>query len=110
MPAAARVELTDEIQQSRAGGVEMSGQFGDLVAQSLELRNRFRRGSNGALKIAVHRRLSSLFCADSTPRFSTGHGDSRTGDRGVAGGFLRDACVPALTPPCTPRPPAARRR
>src|SRR5436190_1472046 len=59
--------------------------LGDPVAQSLELRNRFRRGPNGALKIAVHRRLSSLFCTDSIRRFSTAHGASRTGDRGVAG-------------------------
>src|SRR2546421_8235794 len=61
MPAAASVELTDELQQPRAGGVEMSGELGDLVAQSLELRNRFRRRPNGAVQVAVHRRLSSFF-------------------------------------------------
>ena len=32
IPAAASVELADQIQQPRAGGVEMRGEFGDLVA------------------------------------------------------------------------------
>src|SRR5205823_12570787 len=56
MPAAASVELTDELQQPRAGGVEMSGELGDLVAEPVQLSNRFRRGPNGALKVVLHRR------------------------------------------------------
>src|SRR5256886_1516916 len=120
-PAVASVELPDQIQQPRAGGVEMSGELGDLVAQSLELRNRFRRGPNGALKVAIHRRVSSSLCADSTPRYSTAHGASRTDDRGVTDERVKSgksdtraaaspARSPSSIPPCTPRPPAARRR
>jgi len=36
-PAAAGVELTDEIEQPRGGGIEMRGELGDLVAEPLEL-------------------------------------------------------------------------
>ena len=74
IPAIARVEL-DEVEQARGGGVEMGGQLGDLIAETLELGG----GGNGRLghgresdviQHGVHRRLSSFFCADFTPRFS----------------------------------------
>ncbi len=34
--ATARVELADQIEQARGGGVEVPGQLGDLVAQPIE--------------------------------------------------------------------------
>jgi len=40
IPAAARVELTDELEQARGGGVEVGGQLGDLVAETIELSDR----------------------------------------------------------------------
>jgi hypothetical protein len=37
VPAAARVELADQGEQPRGGGVEMGRQLGDLVAEAIEL-------------------------------------------------------------------------
>ena len=36
VPAAARVELADQIEQARGRGVQMGRQLGDLVAQAVE--------------------------------------------------------------------------
>ncbi len=46
VPAAAGIELADEIEQMSGGGVEMRGQLGDLVAQPVHLRNGLRGGVN----------------------------------------------------------------
>jgi hypothetical protein len=37
VPAAARVELADQGEQPRGGGIEMGRQLGDLVAEAIEL-------------------------------------------------------------------------
>jgi hypothetical protein len=42
VPAAARVECSDEIEQARGGGVEVRGQLGDLVAEPVQLRGAMR--------------------------------------------------------------------
>jgi len=61
-PAAARVELADEIEQVRGGGVEMSGELSDLVAEVLELRGRtkdwFNDGRDADTRCDAHRRFS----------------------------------------------------
>ena len=36
VPAGAGVELADEIEQARGGGIEMPGELGDLVTQAVE--------------------------------------------------------------------------
>jgi hypothetical protein len=36
-PPVAAVEVADEIEQPRGGGIQMRGQLGDLVAKSLQL-------------------------------------------------------------------------
>jgi len=41
IPAAASVELADEVEQAGGGGFEVRRQLGDLVAQSVDLRNAF---------------------------------------------------------------------
>src|SRR5207244_13414012 len=38
VPAAAGVEVTDQLEQTRGGRVEMGGQLGDLVAEAVEFR------------------------------------------------------------------------
>jgi len=37
VPAAAGIEVTDEVEQPRGGGIEMRGQLGDLVTDPVEL-------------------------------------------------------------------------
>ena len=36
VPAAARVELADELEQARGGGIEVNRELGDLIAQAIE--------------------------------------------------------------------------
>ena len=43
-PAAAGVELADEIEQAGGGGLQVCGQLGDLVAQPVHLRNGLHGG------------------------------------------------------------------
>ncbi|HEV8585422.1 MAG TPA: hypothetical protein VGT02_10690, partial [Methylomirabilota bacterium] len=51
-------------------GIEMGGELGDLVAEALEL-----------VKRRIHRRISSVCCADSPPRFSRPRDGRRMRDR-----------------------------
>jgi hypothetical protein len=37
VPAATRVEFSDEVEQARAGGFEVRRQLGDLVGQPIQL-------------------------------------------------------------------------
>jgi hypothetical protein len=37
VPAAARIEVADELEQPRGGGIEMGRELGDLVADPVEL-------------------------------------------------------------------------
>ena len=61
IPAVTGIELADQIQQSRNGGIEVGGQLSDLVAEAIQLRG----GANGRLndgleadaRRSVHRRL-----------------------------------------------------
>src|SRR5947207_2941577 len=69
VPAAARVELANEVEQVRGGGVEVRGQLGDLVAQPIQLHG----GLSGGAKVecrGVHGRFS--FC--SAPTLHSGFG------------------------------------
>jgi hypothetical protein len=43
-PAAAGVELTDQLEEACGGGVEVRGELGDLVAESFELELALRCG------------------------------------------------------------------
>jgi len=67
-PAAPGIEVTDQIQQARGGGVEVGGQLGDLVAEAAQLRGAASGGSDHGLdagaKIGVHRQL--LCCSSPT--------------------------------------------
>src|SRR2546430_6540623 len=77
-PAAAEVEVADEIEQPSGRGVVMGGQLGDVIAKALEL-------------WSVHRRVSPVICcADSTPGFSTAPCDARTRDRRAIRNFSAD--------------------
>jgi hypothetical protein len=42
VPAGARVELADEVEQAGGGGVEVSGELGDLVAEAIQIRGGHR--------------------------------------------------------------------
>jgi hypothetical protein len=57
VPAAAVVELTDQIEQSRGGGVEMRSKLRDLITEALELKV-LRVSRDDARTIDVHRRIS----------------------------------------------------
>jgi hypothetical protein len=57
VPAAARIELTDEVEQPRGGRVEVRGELGDLVADPVELDD-VRMSRNEARTTDVHRRAS----------------------------------------------------
>src|SRR5262249_5775919 len=56
-PAAAGVEVADEIEQPRGGSIELRGELGDLVAEPLELDAAWMRRDH-ARTIDVHRRFS----------------------------------------------------
>ena len=53
-PATTRVEVTNEVEETGGGGIEVSAQFGDLVAQSFKLELPLRSGMDGP---GHHRRL-----------------------------------------------------
>src|SRR5438445_7282794 len=59
--AAACVELTDEVEKPPGGGIEVAGQLGDLVAETIHLSGAasggFDHGIDADAKIAVHGRL-----------------------------------------------------
>ena len=52
VPSPSRVELTDQGEQTRGGGVKVRGQLGDLVAEPVQLRDRMSGG---------HRRRIDLY-------------------------------------------------
>src|SRR5205823_6731567 len=87
VPAAAGVELSDEIQQVRGSRVEVRGQFGDLITEPIQMggdaSGGFNDGRDADTGRGVHRRLSSVLLRRSTPRFSSVRGASRTSDRGA---------------------------
>src|SRR5205814_2719479 len=57
VPAAARVELADQVKQVRGGSLDMRRQLGDLVAQPIQLRDGLRCGAKVECD-GVHRRFS----------------------------------------------------
>jgi hypothetical protein len=61
VPAIARVELTDEIEQTRGGRFEMRGQPGNLVSQPIHF-------CDGVSCVDLHGRIS--FARDATLRLS----------------------------------------
>jgi hypothetical protein len=66
VPPAAGVELADEGEQARGGGVEMGGELGNLVAEPVQLayvRRRFEQHG----RCGQHD-MASFGCPDSTPR------------------------------------------
>jgi hypothetical protein len=46
LPAAASIELADEVEEAGGGGVEMGTELGDLVAEALELGDAIRVGDD----------------------------------------------------------------
>jgi hypothetical protein len=65
VPASAGVELANQVKQSSGGGVEVSGQVGDLVPEPIELGDAVRIG-NGGKQVRLHGAL--LYCwSDCTP-------------------------------------------
>ena len=75
IPAAALVELADEVEQSRRGGVEMGGQLGDLVAETLELggggNGRFGHGRKSDTEFGKVLRGATIADRGSFESFST---------------------------------------
>src|SRR6266550_708561 len=63
VPAVASVEFADEIKELRGGGVEVSRQLGDLIAESIEI------------------------CRDSTPTFSRRPRAAQKNDRAASNDF-----------------------
>jgi hypothetical protein len=61
-PAAAGVELADQIEQACGGGVEVGRQLGDLIAEALEFGSRTNNRSDNRrdayIGVGVHRRIS----------------------------------------------------
>ena len=55
IPAAAGVELADEVEQAGGGGLEVRGELGDLVAQAVELRHGLR-GRGDSRRMNLHER------------------------------------------------------
>ena len=65
-PAAALIELANQIEQAGGGGIEMRGQLGDAIAETFELGDVLRRGDD-ARRAEIHRVL--LCWSDSTLAF-----------------------------------------
>ena len=77
LPAAEVVELADQVQQARGGGLEVGGQRGDLVAEAPQLGDAVQAGDGGGRMI--QHGGSPLVCwGDSTPGFSRLLGASET--------------------------------
>ena len=89
VPAAARIELANEIEESRHGSVEMGGELGNLVADAIELDD-VRMSRDEARTTEVHRRASSC-CADFNPGFSRVLRGFRRCDRVSIAIFLSEA-------------------
>jgi len=69
VPASASVEVPDQSEQACGGGIQVRGQFGDLIAESLERRHGRRCGNQGG---QLHRhdallRLKRLYTLYSAP-------------------------------------------
>src|SRR2546426_2003774 len=64
VPAAARVELADQIEQAGGGGVEVCGELGDLVAEPIERRGWFQGGDRKSTRLnSSHLVISyAVFC------------------------------------------------
>ena len=77
VPPAAGVELADQGEEARGGGVEMCGQLGDLVAELVQLCGEML---NGRWRMNLAWR-ALLLVEDSTPRISGGRRVARRGDR-----------------------------
>ena len=82
VPPAPGVELADQGEQAGGGGVEVRGQLGDLVAESIELRDGGMRRDERSGRVDRHGEPS--FCwSDSTPWFSSALGARETNDLGT---------------------------
>ncbi len=83
VPSSSGIELPDQGEQARGGGVEVCRKLGDLVAEPVQL-----RGTSGS-----HRRRSdrhgkpSFSCIDPTPCFSGSRRASGRGDPGRRNDF-----------------------
>ena len=78
VPAAAGVELADQIEQARGGGVEVRGQLGDLMAEPVQFRSRLCSGGN--MECAIHECPLDPY-GNSKPGFSALLCAPRTSDR-----------------------------
>jgi hypothetical protein len=61
-PAAAGIELADEVEEARGGGLEMRRQLGDLIAQSVQFSDRGSCGwvSSGISMASLPSTLATL--------------------------------------------------
>src|SRR5439155_2529001 len=83
VPAPARVELADEVKQTRRGRLEVRRQLGDLVAEPIQLRDALR-GDEDDGRMDVH---GGLPWRHTTPDFSSRLGAPRRGDPVTSDGF-----------------------
>src|SRR5262245_60707511 len=72
-PAAARVELADEIEQPRGGRIEVGRKLGGLVTETLQL-DGVRIGRDDVWTIDAHRRVSAVVLAPTLHRDFRGLG------------------------------------
>src|SRR5262245_37162561 len=93
VPAAPGVEFTDQIEQPRGSGIEMHGQFCDLVAEPLEF-DVVGMSRDKARTIDIHRRISLrrlyivIFDGSGRPQ----DGRSRADPDFSGGGYSRALC------------------
>ena len=110
VPAAAGVELADEVEQARGGGVEVRRQLGDLVAEPVQLRDACWSGSRGRDgRVDLHGE-SPFYWGDSTPGFRSRPGALRTRDAGTSDDFSFGPARPPSTGPVRAAGPASTER
>src|SRR5690349_2967675 len=78
VPSAPRIEVADELEQPRRGGVQMGGQLGDLVTETIELGDRLG-GGNEASRRTFH---GVALWRKRTPRYGTALRGGRRADFG----------------------------
>ena len=100
-PAAARIELADEIEEASGRRIEVSRQLSDLVAQAIQLRGALRRGLQRGGKVRPARvhgefpfRLGRLYTPISPP--SGCHQAARIWD--PAGSLVTGGVIPQHVP------------
>ena len=107
-PAAAGIELADEVEEARGGGLEMRRQLGDLVAQPVQFRDGAEGHADGC-RVDLHGE-PPFYWGDSTPGFRSRPGALRTGDAGTSDDFSFGPARPPSTGPVRAAGPASTER